>query len=90
MLDRDEIIKMAREAGFAMNLIGNLVVPAPEYDATKYLKRFAALCFAAGQRDMQARAKAEAATVSMTDGYCWRTANDCCERIERLEIKEPS
>jgi hypothetical protein len=68
-----------------------LVVPAPKYDATKYLKRFAALCFAAGQRDMKARAIQSCMDAENTnkafgaDGY----AEECAREIEQLEIKEP-
>jgi hypothetical protein len=37
---RRALIKLAEDAGFVLNPIGQLVVPAPHDDATVYLERF--------------------------------------------------
>jgi hypothetical protein len=38
--ERKALIKLAEDAGFVLNPIGQLVVPAPHDDATPYLERF--------------------------------------------------
>lgn len=39
----DELSRLAQNAGFVLNMNGELVVPAPHYDARKYLRKFAKL-----------------------------------------------
>lgn len=36
-----QVRSLAQDVGFVLNPVGQLVVPAPEHDATKYLRKFA-------------------------------------------------
>ena len=89
-MTQDEIIQMAQEAGCSTACEGYETSFNPDE-----LQIFAALCYAAGQRDMKERAK-EACLRKQThrntapDSYFDTAYRECGGAINQLEIREPS
>lgn len=77
----DEVIRMAREAG--------MVVVPDQFSMFPFLQRFAALCHAQGQRDMQERAAevCEAETRLGIDDERSYNGRLMAEAIRALEVK---
>jgi hypothetical protein len=59
-MDDNELDDLASRAGFAINMVGQIVAPAPTEDARKPLRMFAEL-LAAAERDRCAKPMEEAA-----------------------------
>ena len=78
----DEVIRMAREVG--------MVVVPDQFSMFPFLQRFAALCHAQGQRDMQERAAevcAPSALIDIPTAVEIAAVNKCKTAIRALEVK---
>lgn len=77
MIDRDEVLRMAQEC--------QLIGMRPHLDGIyqEAIERFAALCHAAGQRDMQERA----AEVCEEKGFTNYSGIFFADNIRALEVK---
>jgi hypothetical protein len=98
MLNKDEVLEIAREVGFPFNKYGLLQVDeGGEIDADGMFERFAARCYAAGQRDMKAKAVKECEKLvklkdpdSLKERRVAYRAIECAEAVLKLKVEEPS
>lgn len=86
-MTKDQVIQMAKEAGFnSCNRFSPLIVRHSNgswVDVEAKIARFAALSYAAGQRDMRERAAAVCENTKWSNWF----QSDCIDAIRALKIE---